>query len=77
MMDARRIVCDQGHLIVTLKTEPESADKFALDFMASQHDTCMYCGGKLRAESATIIDFERWASREDGRYHGTGAPCLQ
>lgn len=74
MMDSRRIVCERGHLLVTLKTEPESADAFAADFMASQHDTCMYCGGVLRAEVATIIDFERWASREDGRYQGNGAP---
>jgi hypothetical protein len=73
-MDARRIVCTNEHLVVTLKTEPESADAFASDFMASVQDTCLYCGAKLRAETATIFDFDEWKSRADGRYATSGPP---
>lgn len=73
MMDARRIVCSRGHLLVTLKTNPDSADQFADDFMSSQDGSCMYCGAELSAETATILEFEQWASRED-RFPGNGAP---
>lgn len=73
MMDSRRIVCESGHLLVTLKTEPESADTFAADFIASQGGVCMYCSRPLHAASATVMDFEAWASRAD-RCHTMGAP---
>lgn len=63
--DARRIECARGHVVVVLKTEPETADKFANDFMASRDGTCVFCGSALTSVHSDIHDFERWSSRED------------
>ena len=71
--EARRISCEKGHTLAVLKVDSED-DEFQVGFMDQYHGTCIYCGSPLKAEKADISEFDSWASREDGRYQGCGAP---
>lgn len=74
-MESRRIVCRKGHVVAMLKTDPgHEGDEFAQSVIDRYDGTCIYCAESLDFQRAEVSDYERWASREDGRYVGTGAP---
>lgn len=65
-MEARRVVCPKGHTNAMLKTYPGGeGDAFAVAHAALG---CAFCGAPLRYERVALEDFERYKSREDGRY---------
>lgn len=73
-MEARRIICQRGHVTAVLKTDPGfEGDDQADRVISAYNGGCIYCGDGLRFEAGPLADFEHWASRED-RYQGNGAP---
>jgi len=73
MSEAYRIGCQKGHTIYYLRGS-EGEDESAVEAVLAQHPTCMYCHAQTFVENATVDEFERWSTRDDGRYAGTGAP---
>jgi hypothetical protein len=68
--EAYRIECHSGHVLVMTKAGDENVETSVIGHFGK----CLYCGDRLKATPANLHEFNAWASREDGRWHGDGAP---